>query len=373
MRRYRIKMLNNWLSPIPDNPNRQGLDAFRFGRNIDVFSGEMPNLESTSVALIGLENKGADAVRTALYRMAFAFDGLKIADLGNIRKPDIQFIIPVVRELIESNICPVLIGSDPALVQAQFKGFFELKDWISLAVADEQVAVNSADPADPDAYLNPIALDKKTRLFHLACIGCQAHYMPPAVVNWMEDRYFECLRLGRAKSDLSELEPVIRDADLFCFQLSALKQAEAPAQRKPSPSGFTVEEACQLCRYAGMSDKLRAFGIYGYQPVRDFYKMGAESVAQMIWYFIDGFYNRKNDYPVSTDGLVEYIVDTNGGDHQVTFWKSSRSGRWWIQAPVKSNRKNQRHRLIPCSYNDYKLACQDELPDRLIQAFKRFD
>jgi len=28
--------------------------------------------------------------------------------------------------------------------------------------------------------------------------------------------------------------------------------------------------------------------------------------------------------------------------------------------------------LIPCSYNDYKMASQDELPDRLVNAFKRF-
>ncbi len=366
-------MLNNWLSPISKNLAGMDLYPFQMGKHLELYAGEIPNLEATRVAIIGLENKGTEAIRSAFYRMAFAFEGLRIADLGNIRKSDVQFIIPLVRELIESNICPVVIGADPSFCQAQFKAFFELKDWISLAVADEQVAINPADPADHSAYLNPLALDKKTRLYHLACLGCQAHYMPPEVTAWMESRYFESVRLGRAKSDLSELEPVIRDADLFCFQLSALKQAEMPAQFRPSPSGFSLEEACQICRYAGMSDKLRAFGIYGYQPGKDFHKQGAEAIAQMLWYFMDGFFNRKGDYPVSTDGLVEYIVDTHGGDHQVTFWKSNRSGRWWIQAPVRSHKKFQRHRLIPCSYNDYKLACQDELPDRLIQAFKRFD
>jgi len=31
-----------------------------------------------------------------------------------------------------------------------------------------------------------------------------------------------------------------------------------------SPNGFTGEEACMLTRYAGMSNNLSTFGIYGY-------------------------------------------------------------------------------------------------------------
>jgi formiminoglutamase len=69
---------------------------------------------------------------------------------------------------------------------------------------------------------------------------------------------------------------------------------------------------------------------------------------------------------------VEYIVELKPHDYTLTFWKSQKTGRWWIQVPVETSHKNQRHRLIPCSYNDYKSACQDELPERLIQALKRF-
>jgi formiminoglutamase len=76
---------------------------------------------------------------------------------------------------------------------------------------------------------------------------------------------------------------------------------------------------------------------------------------------------------VSTDGLTEYVVQFRQTNYQLTFWKSARSGRWWMQIPVESGkRKYQRHRLIPCSFQDYQAACREELPDRLMQAFNRF-
>jgi formiminoglutamase len=41
--------------------------------------------------------------------------------------------------------------------------------------------------------------------------------------------------------------------------------------------------------------------------------------------------------------------------------------------PTKTKRKLQRHRLIPCSYEDYLKACKEELPERLWKALKRFE
>ena len=87
---------------------------------------------------------------------------------------------------------------------------------------------------------------------------------------------------------------------------------------------------------------------------------------------MEGVHHRKGDYPMSTDGLTEYIVELKQYDYPITFWKSNWSGRWWIQVPMKVRKRHARHRLVPCSYQDYKLACQDKLPERLINAFKRF-
>jgi formiminoglutamase len=66
-------------------------------------------------------------------------------------------------------------------------------------------------------------------------------------------------------------------------------------------------------------------------------------------------------------------VDFKGHEAPFTFWKSNRTGRWWIQVPVKTKKKHLRHRLIPCSYNDYLQASKGEMPDRLSLAFGRFE
>ena len=124
-----------------------------------------------------------------------------------------------------------------------------------------------------------------------------------------------------------------------------------------------------------MSDKLTSFGIYGYRKNLDSLDQStAQVVAQMIWYFADGFYNRKQDFPIQKafNQLIQYIVHVKSFDEQLTFWRSNKSGRWWMEIPVKTQKKHVRHRLIPCAYNDYLQACNDDLPERLILAYQRF-
>lgn len=367
-------MYENWLHSIShDHFDEIGLSEESFGCNIDYFVPGKADVSNVQVALVGLDGAAADQVRQQLYPMSFPFGKLKIMDFGNARRHQASFLVPIIRELMDSQIVPILIGSHPNMVAAQYRAFKSLKESICQVLVDEKVPFRPEGKAIKDHYFHEILHQKHSRLFHMGLIGCQSHYIENSTFDFIRQQQYDIVRLGFAKANPSELEPIIREADLMSLHLSALKHIEAPAQETASPSGFFSEEACQICRYAGMSDKLSAFGIYGYAPEKDETGQTAQVIAQMIWYFLDGFYNRKNDFPVSTDGLVEYIVDFKNLDYQLTFWKSSKSGRWWMQIPVKTNKKLQRHRLIPCSYNDYKLASQDELPERLLRALQRFD
>jgi formiminoglutamase len=135
-----------------------------------------------------------------------------------------------------------------------------------------------------------------------------------------------------------------------------------------------MEEACQICRYAGLSDKLKAFGTFGFRGDFDRQGQTAQTTAQMIWYFLEGLLQRKGDFPASLDGLTEYIVERKGYDPPLKFWKSRRSGRWWVQVSTPSVEAGPvQQRLVPCSHNDYLAACQqDELPERILNILKRF-
>lgn len=364
-------MFQNWLQPLPPLPDTFPADTL--GAQVIRYEQKMPRLTKGSVALLGLGGEQADAIRSTLYSLTAPFEGLSIADLGNARKQESIFLIPLIKELLESEVMPVLIGDQAHQALAQYKAYQELQYLINLIVVDERVPYH-VDQSDSTAYfLREIIDSPRSSLFHLSFIGCQAHYVPGSTFEALSQRHFEYVRLGKARADLSELEPLIRDGDLLSFNLAALQGAAAPGQHTlPSPNGFSSEEACQIARYAGMSDKLKSFGIYGFDPRTDFMQQSTQLVAQMVWYFLDGFYSRQGDFPASMDGLAEYIVDFKSHDYQLTFWRSERTNRWWMQVPVKTHHQLQRHRLVPCSYNDYLQACQGQLPERLLQALDRF-
>ena len=121
-----------------------------------------------------------------------------------------------------------------------------------------------------------------------------------------------------------------------------------------------------------MADKVSSFGIYGYEAARDPEAVTADAIAQILWYFIEGFAHRKFDFPVSTEGLSQYLVRVDEASAELKFWKSERSGRWWLEMPFRGSEGRERHHLIACTYRDYEQACERRLPDRLIDAYKRF-
>ena len=72
------------------------------------------------------------------------------------------------------------------------------------------------------------------------------------MLETMDKLRFDCYRVGSVKENIDEMEPVIRNSNLFSFDISAIAHAYAPANTV-SPNGFNGEEACVLMRYAGMS------------------------------------------------------------------------------------------------------------------------
>lgn len=362
-------MLQNWLKPLSASflKPMNSLSAAHFGRNVLILNNQIPDLKKVKVALLGVGEKEANAVRECLYRTVFPFPKSMVTDLGNLRKPEASLLIPVVNELLAGKVLPIIIGGKDDFARAQFFAYQDTKALINMVAVDERFRFG-----DKEEVYTPLLDPIHSLLFNFGLVGLQTHQTPPDAMRFLAKNNFDTVRLGRSRAAIEETEPVIRDADLLAFHLGALKQSEAPAVLSASPSGYFTEEACQLCRYAGMSDKLTSFGVYGFRPECDRESQTAQVVAQMIWYFLEGFFNRKNDFPASKSGLTEYIVAFRQLHYQLTFWKSAKSGRWWMQVPVATKKKHDRHRLVPCSYQDYQLACREELPERLMQALQRF-
>ncbi len=366
-------MLENWLSPVSIKKIQRykSLKKHQFGKNILIHQSQIPDLSKIQIALIGIDEKEADHTRSILYQYTFPFRNIRIADLGNIRKNEASFLIPLIKELLDSRIIPVLIAKDSSNILPQFLAYKSRETPINITIVAGQILFNGIRKKASN-YLSRLLENEKKHLFHMSFLGGQAHFIPAPFLELVNDQGFDYSRLGILKSHPELAEPLVRDADMLGFDLNVLKSTDAPATSLPSPSGLTSEEACRISRYAGLSDKLSSIGFYGFRADLDSRQQTAHVMAQLIWYFMDGFANRKNDFPASTDGLVEYVVGLKTSSHEIRFWKSEKSGRWWMQVPGKKKKKYQRHHLVPCSYEDYQLACQDEIPDRLLNALKRF-
>ena len=149
-------------------------------------------------------------------------------------------------------------------------------------------------------------------------------------------------------------------------------QTEAPAQIDGSPNGFYADEACRLSRYAGLSDRVQLFGLYGIDYQYDNNRQTMKLAAQIIWYYFEGYINRKHDYPkASLEDCTKYEVQIDEIDFPIVFYKSNKSNRWWIEVQVILDKMVQDAIIISCTKEDYLNACKNEIPERWWINFKK--
>lgn len=325
---------------------------------------------------------GTDRIRRALYGLAAAHNGQRVADLGDIipgRTPrDTRAALrEVAGELLERGVVPVVFGGGQELTHALYEAYEARSQSVNLVSVDAFIDLIDRDEVNARTWMWHVLDREPSWLFNYTHIGYQSHFISPDMLHSMDRLHFEHLRLGQLRDNLRQVEPAVRDADLLSFDLVSVRGADFSANSLSGPNGLTGEEACQIARYAGLSDKLSCFGLFGYEPDLDRRGLGAALAAQMIWYFVDGFYNRKNDTPhVDSEDYIRYRVTMEQDGYELSFLKSGRSGRWWMEVPYRIEdgpEQEERHALLPCSYEDYQLASRQEIPDRWLRALNRFN
>jgi formiminoglutamase len=387
--------MQEYFSPIDlsELSGNRSYNDTSYGKIINSYqqNSGFPDLSTVQLAIIGVEedrrainNEGcglaADYVRENLYHLFQGGYAAKIADLGNIRKgntiEDSYFALTdVLSQLLKKNIIPIVIGGGQDLTYCNYLSYQKMEQTINIVSVDSSFDIGDADKElNSQSYLSKIILHKPNILFNYSNIGYQTYFVEQNAIELMDKLYFDAHRLGQVRKNMENVEPIVRNADVLSFDISAIRQGDAPGNGNASPNGFYGEEACQVCRYAGMSDKLSSVGFYEINPAFDSNRQTAHLVAQMIWYFIDGFYNRKQDYPiVDKSEYTKYRVSITNHEHEIVFYKSNKSDRWWMDVPYPVNHqiRFERHHMVPCSYSDYETACSDELPDKWWQTYQK--
>jgi hypothetical protein len=244
-----------------------------------------------------------------------------------------------------------------------------LEQKVDLLVVDshfdlDESAENTVETTS-QAYLQKILLHQPNYLFNFTNLGYQTYFVNQDSVKALDKLFFDAHRLGEFSGNMQAAEPLIRNASMLSFDISAIRSSDACANANASPNGFYGEDACQICRYAGMNDKLSSIGFYEFNPAFDQNGQTALLLAQMIWYFIDGYYQRKKDIPLQPKSqYLIYRTSLKEDGHELLFVKSKKTDRWWMQVAYPStSSKNERYHLVPCSYDDYQLAVSGEMPN----------
>lgn len=352
---YNDRQMGSMMSIFEDElPDLQGIDLVITG--INEFRGE---------GFIGKEN-AADAVRKQFYKLHYWHNDIAIADIGNIKcgaslKDSYSAVKIVLKELLELSKIVIILGGSHDNTLAQYFAYKELKQIIEATVIDAEIDLKSESRLRSENFLMEMLTSEPNMVRHYNHIGFQSYFVHPRMLETIDKLRFDCYRVGAAKDQLDEMEPVLRNSDMLSFDIAAIKNSDAPASYR-SPNGFSGEEACSLARYAGMSTHLSSIGIYGYDAAKDEKNLTALQIAQMLWYFIDGKSRSKHEAQLNDkDSFNEY--HTAFAEVDTIFMQSKKTGRWWMQLPDK--------KIIACSLGDYYSASNNEIPERWLRAQER--
>ncbi len=259
--------ISDFLDPINVSQisNDEGYKDGQLGRIINIHEEEFPDIDEAQVVIVGCgeqrgsglihgHSKAPDVIRRHFYNLYYWHPDIRIADLGNIKAGSLYTdsyaaLKTVIHELINDGKTVIILGGSHDLTLSQYYAYAENKRPIEISCVDALIDLNIDSPFRHENFLMEILTGEPNYTRHYNHIGFQSYYVHPRVLETMDKLRFDCYRVGHVKESIDEMEPVIRNSNLFSFDISAIANAYAPANAV-SPNGFNGEEACAvtLCR-----------------------------------------------------------------------------------------------------------------------------
>lgn len=322
-----------------------------------------------------------DEIRRQFYQLYRWDKDVRVIDLGNLKigktvEDTYEVLSDIVADIIENNVIPIILGGSNDLAFANYRAYEKIERVANLVAVDPKFDLGDENQSiRADAYLNKMVLQQPNFLLNYANVGFQSYMNSPQTTSLMDELFFETYRVGLMRQNLSDVEPIVRNADMVSIDIAAVRRPDAPGCPHASSNGFYGEEICQIAKYAGVSDKLSSLGIYEYDPTLDYSNQTSQLIGHMLWYFVEGFNHRPDDeHFKNKQDYIQYNVAVSGALDELVFLCSKKTGRWWMLVPIinKDNDMKQNY-YLPCSKKDYDIASQDKIPDRWWKAFKKLN
>ena len=352
------------------------------GANIDFFDGSekwFNNLQY-KIIIVGIPedrngdrnrfcSDSPDAIRKRLYGLRGFGKSLLIGDAGNVKGKTVNDRYHALQEILQvfskKNIPVIALGGTQDLTVPLFEALNSTIKNINLAICDAMIDLDvSGKDFSSAAWLNKMICAKNQSVEDITFIGTQNYLISPKQEEHIDNGHFEILRLGDTRGkDIEKAETVIRDSHILSFDFRAIAGGFAFDDNVPSPHGIEPFEACKICHYAGLSDKLLIFGLF--EVATKHSSDDCMLPAQMIWHFIEGVTGRYSDFPLrDINEYTKYIVRVDNFGEEIIFYNNSDNGRWWLEVPIGDENK-----VVSCSHDDYIKARRKELPEKWWRLF----
>lgn len=375
-------MAFEFLNPIDDTllAHNLMLPNQVLGRNLRIHTRKegFPNIKEIQVAFITLESRlsAGESIhfrfRKQFYQLFSGNWDFVCADLGVLQAGDSEedtlfALQTLTKELHQRNILTLVIGGEQENTLGLFRGLSKMNTFTNLTSIDARFDFGSPGIlVSDDSYMSQIITEKPNNLKQFTNLGYQSYYVSQEELDLMQKLFFDAYRLGELSSDIHESEPILRDTDILSVDFNAIKATELD-YGNGFPNGFNGSQICSLMRYAGLSDRISVLGLF---EIPATYRTD-QLLAQMVWYVLEGYCHRVNEYPFSTkSSCTKFVVPLD--QETLTFYRSDKSQRWWIEVPKEGlYNNNTQITLLPCAENDYRMAQKGEIPGRWWKSVQR--
>ena len=303
-----------------------------------------PDCADAEMVLLGVkedrasvDNRGCaaspDHIRHYLYRLAKPYDGIRLADLGNIapgnEARDTYFaLIEVLQQLLDMGKTVVVLGGSDDLVFPIYKAYEILGRVINICSVDSRFNLEGGEQISSNNYLQPIILQQPNYLFDYVNVGYQSYFVGTEMVQLMDELKFTTHRVGELQPNMEHAEPLVRYSDVVAVDISDVRQSD---------------------------------------PAYDHNGQTAHMLAHAVWFFLEGFHYRLGDFPAQDkQSYKRFTVAMQDHGIDLVFYKSLKTDRWWMEVPCDDNERRERylrHTLVPCNYSDYQRAMENEIPE----------
>jgi hypothetical protein len=333
-------MLNNWIKP---NNEDQDLSQKSIAIKSNLNNSQLDTLNEFSVALLGSEGGRVQNIKESLGSMYNYFGSTKIVDLGYFQKEDPTFNIQLFNDFREGGITCLIIDKDLVWFSGILHGMKAIQPNLrNVCISNQILFTEFGIPTD--------------------FIGFQRHLVNPEHLTRVMDYSINSMSLGKLRADKDLLEPILRDVKNVFFDVSSIRKSDVPGSFDSVPSGLTCEEACQMFKYLGKNRDLQNIVIGGNFTTDE---NTSNCIAELIWYFLEGRSQTFNDHPAIDKKYKEYLVEVDSLNDTFSFIRNDQSGRWWFKLPEENE-------YISCSNQEFQMASNDELPNRLLRHYTKF-